>query len=222
MPRGLQPARTIATTLGRWRSRGSTGTTEPCTNRTMSSCRSPSCWGRAIRRFVEGRPRSIGRGRCTAAHGQVLPGCETEAFWRRVKSLAHAKHVVAASPLLDELAMLEDLIASSDKRLDALASEHPVASRLMSVPGVGPIVALNFYVKIGDTSRFGTAHQLESYLGLVPEISVSGGPGKGHHITKRGSREVRRLLIQAAWAFLKSGDSKAVPLREWFLRAHER
>jgi transposase len=155
-----------------------------------------------------------------AARGEEVKSCGAESFRQSVRALP--MQVAAARPLLEELSMLEDTLGHSDKELAALAASHPVASRLMSVPGVGPIVALSFVVKIGDPTRFRTARQVESYLGLVPTIHASAQAGQGYRISKRGPGELRALLTEAAWNTVGSNDPKALPIKEWFHRLEQR
>jgi transposase len=172
---------------------------------------------------VQRRTAAINRTRALylATGVELLPGAG-ENFWARTKSQDGFVLLPAAAPLLDELAMLEDLIAATNKRLDEIATNHPVVQRLMTVPGVGTITALSFFVKIGDCARFPTARQVESYLGLVPTLSTTGGPGAPFRLSKRGSTMVRALLVQAAWSLAGSNDPKAALLKEWFLKLEQR
>jgi transposase len=157
-----------------------------------------------------------------AARGIELAAGDAAQFWSRVKRLPVNERVPAAEPLLDELAMLEDLVTASEKKIEELAATHAVALRLRTMPGVGPIVSLSFYVKIGDPSRFKSAHQVESYLGLVPTIHASAEAGRGGRISRRGSSTVRSLMIQAAWSHVGSNDPRAQPTKEWFLQLEKR
>ncbi len=85
----------------------------------------------------------------------------------------------------------------------------------MTVPGVGPIVALAFIAAVDTPTRFANAHQLESYLGLVPTLHASAGPGQGGRISKMGATYLRTVLVQAAWSLMRSQDPAALPLQEW-------
>jgi transposase len=99
--------------------------------------------------------------------------------------------------------------------LEELAAQDEVARQLQTVPGVGATLALLFIATIGTPSRFASAHQVESYLGLVPTIHASAKPGVGRHISKHGATYLRSLLVQAAWSFLRSNDARAVPMQHW-------
>jgi transposase len=172
---------------------------------------------------VRRRTAAINRVRALyAARGVELGAGESDTFWARVKSHPSCEQVPAAVALLDELAMLEDLIRASEKKLDELAASHAVTRRLMTVPGVGSIVALAFYAKLGNPTRFGHAHEVASYLGLVPKVHASAEPGHGGRLSKKGSDSVRALMVQAAWSHINSSSVLAQPLKESFLRIQAR
>ena len=59
-------------------------------------------------------------------------------------------------------------IAKADRHIQACAEANPVCIRLMTVPGVGPQIALRFVATADEIGRFRDAHRLESYFGLVP------------------------------------------------------
>ncbi len=88
-------------------------------------------------------------------------------------------------------------IKHADAEVIGLVKDHPVCSRLMTVPGVGPLTAAEFYAAIDDITRFRTAHQVESYLGITPGERSSSLVKRRTSITKAGSPEVRRVLNQA-------------------------
>jgi transposase len=70
--------------------------------------------------------------------------------------------------------------------------------RLQTVPGIGPIVALTALAVFADVARFPDAKHVASYAGLVPSTDQSGDRDHHGHITKRGSRELRAMLCEAA------------------------
>ena len=55
------------------------------------------------------------------------------------------------------------------------AKNDPIAKLLMSVPGIGAIVAMTIVAEVGDISRFRSYRNLASYAGLVPSLDASGG-----------------------------------------------
>ena len=151
-----------------------------------------------------------------AGAGLTLPACDAARFRVEVTNAGVAPTLVGAiQPLLEMLAMVDDQLHQLDRRIEQIADAHPIARLLMTVPGVGPIVALAFIATIDTVGRFGNAHMLESYLGLVPRLHASAGPGDGGHISKMGATYLRSLLVQAAWAVLRSKDPSTTALQTW-------
>ncbi len=155
------------------------------------------------------------------ARGCRIPACDTDRFVERFrttpKSNAALQPLVA--PLLPVLALLDAQIAAADQKLVAWCTREPEIVRLATVPGVALIVAAAFVAVIDDPKRFRNAHQVESYIGLVPSEDSSGGTDKKRlgHITLHGNPMLRSLLVEAAQSLLNSGPSND-PLRLWALQ----
>jgi transposase len=111
---------------------------------------------------------------------------------------------------IDELTMQ---IAAADKELSALAEADATCRRLMTVPGVGPVTSVRFAATVDDVGRFANAHQLESFLGLVPGERSSGDRKRTTSITKAGSPKMRWALIQACWVARRW--ARADPMVRW-------
>ena len=77
----------------------------------------------------------------------------------------------------------------------------PVVQALQSLRGVSLVVATTTVAEVGDLTRFDSPVELMSYLGLVPSEHSSGGKTRRGSITKTGNGHVRRVLIEAAWAY---------------------
>ena len=77
-------------------------------------------------------------------------------------------------------------------------TEYPATQRLQQIPGVGPLTALCFVLKVGDPQRFGRSRDVGAYLGLCPRRDQSGGTDKQLRISKCGDGLLRRLLVSAA------------------------
>lgn len=105
-------------------------------------------------------------------------------------------------PLIACIDALEVQLASSAKLLDARAAADPVAARLMSVPGVGPIIALTFKSSIEDPGRFAKSSDAGAYAGLVPRRNQSGERDYNGHISKAGDPMLRSALYEAANSIL--------------------
>jgi transposase len=144
----------------------------------------------------------------------------TDTFTARVRS--HATEVLPEyiERTLVMIDALTDQIRTSQRELAEIAKTHPVCARLMTVPGVGPITAVRFVAAIDDVSRFKNAHALQSYLGLTPGERSSSDTESRTGITKAGPARVRRALVQAAWACLRS--RRVTALSEWTHRLASR
>ena len=149
--------------------------------------------------------------------GEKIARCETEVFLDVLSKTSLQKGTLSLiAPLVTALQTLNPQIALVDAALERLCAEEPVITRLTTVPGVGLIVAAAFVSVVDEATRFRDAHQLASYLGLVPLENSSGGRDKRRlgAITKQGNSYLRALLTQAAHTVMRqpSGDD---PLRQW-------
>lgn len=147
------------------------------------------------------------------AVGVRLKSCDTEMFGRNLSSW-HVPGELKSQidPLLSIVKALSPAIEKTDEELAALSAKEPVIELLQTVPGVGPIAAASFVSVVDDPKRFKNAHQVQAYVGLVPSENTSGNRRLGS-ITKQGNSYLRAVLVQAAWAMLRS--RKANPLKTW-------
>jgi transposase len=100
--------------------------------------------------------------------------------------------------LLALLEQLEGPIAELDRAVEAEAQQREAALRLMTHPGVGPVVGLAYVLTLGPVERFPNSRQLVSYLGLNPREHSSGGRQRLGAISKQGNTMLRWLLVEAA------------------------
>ncbi len=121
----------------------------------------------------------------------------------------------ALQPLLALWEQLTAQLAVADAQVIETAAANPVVQRLTTAPGVGPLIATAFVATLDEAGRFGGAHQVESFLGLVPSEDSSADRHRRGHITKAGNPRMRWLLVQAAWAALRSRRAEAAGLRAW-------
>jgi len=101
-------------------------------------------------------------------------------------------------PLIESLEALEVQIRRSTRLLTASAAADPVASRLMSTPGVGPVTALTFKSSIEDPERFDRGEDVGAFAGLVPRRNQSGERDHMGRISKAGDPLLRHALYEAA------------------------
>ena len=132
--------------------------------------------------------------------GYRLPPCSAAAVAERVAALAvpAAVHATVA-PLTRLLQVLTREITTLNRALAVTAKADPVVRQLMTAPGIGSVVALTFRAFVDDVTRFASAAQVSAAIGLVPREDSSAERRHRGHITKAGPRELRSLLVQAAW-----------------------
>lgn len=119
------------------------------------------------------------------------------------------------APLRATLKALAPIIAQADAWVRETAADDPVAQRLMTVPGVGAVVALTYQASLDTPARFGgQAGRASAYLGLVPGEHSSGERQRKGAITKAGPKVPRSLLVQAAWTLWRHGR-RAPALHHW-------
>ena len=93
--------------------------------------------------------------------------------------------------------------AALDAELRSIARKTPVSWRLMTIPGVGPIVALSFIGLVDDPGRFTKVANIGAFLGLTPRCHQSGEIDWSDRISKCGDAQMRRLLFEAATALIR-------------------
>lgn len=108
-----------------------------------------------------------------------------------------------------------------DEELKDIARESALARRLMTVPGVGPVVALSFIATLDDAERFRRSRDVGAFLGLTPRRHQSGEMDWSGRISKCGDRDLRRLLYAAASTLLTQ-VRKPSPLLAWAKRLQAR
>lgn len=150
-------------------------------------------------------------------HGCSLPPCDPEQFVSKMRKARLSTELRATiQPLLGMLEPLQTQLAAVETQLEQLCATEPIVALLTTTPGVGSIVAASFVSVIDEAGRFRTAHQVESYLGLVPSEDTTGGKRRLGSISKQGNSYLRALLVQAAWIILRRPE-RSDPLQRWAL-----
>lgn len=134
-------------------------------------------------------------GRVVRATPETLPKRVRQALLEDAEGLpAHLERVLAV------LDAVSEQIAEADVELRLLAEADARMTRLMTVPGVGPVTAARFVAAIDDVGRFPSAASVASYLGLVPGEDTTGFRTRRTRLTRAGAPQVRWALGQAAWS----------------------
>ena len=105
----------------------------------------------------------------------------------------------------------------------ALARQDAGCERLMSVPGIGPIISSAGVAAAGTGEAFSKGRDFAAWLGLVPKQMSTGDRTILGKISKRGNRYLRVLFVQAAWAVLiKPRSWERHGLKPWIEAARRR
>lgn len=115
---------------------------------------------------------------------------------------------------------LTEELAAADRACAQAATGREDVRRLMTIPGVDFAIALALLAAIGDIHRFPAPNKLVSYFGLDPRVRQSGNQpsASGLRITKVGRAHARAMLVEAAWAVVRTPG----PLRAFFDRVRAR
>jgi transposase len=148
--------------------------------------------------------------------GIVIPRCNSEQFHEvainyEPISSGNVKAVIAA--MLVQIGSLTKEIDFQTKAIEGIEFDDPTITRFKTVPGIGNLIALAYVAYIDDPNRFGRSEQVGKYLGLSSGRRFSGGGGHTLGITKEGDPQMRALMLQAAYAFMRS--KKDSELKQW-------
>jgi transposase len=120
---------------------------------------------------------------------------------------------------------LDVRIEGLSSEIEALARQDTHCERLMTVPGVGPIISSAMVAAIGAGDAFSKGRDFGAWLGLVPKQLSTGDRTILGSISKRGNRYLRSLFVQAAWVVLVKIGPKhwdRYGLKSWIEAARKR
>ena len=118
---------------------------------------------------------------------------------------------------------LDERIEELSSQIESLARQDAGCDRLMSVPGVGPIISSAMVAAIGAGEVFSKGRDFAAWLGLVPKQISTGDRTILGKISKRGNRYLRALFVQAAWVVLVRPKSwERHGLKPWIEAAKKR
>jgi len=166
---------------------------------------------RELRGFISYRNRLVATGAMIRnrlqsllhKHNLMLPdeGILDQDWWDGQRSISALEKM----QIRQELALLEEIEkhkAAVDEELGRQFTGKrwgPQAVRLVQLPGVGVVVAMTVLSAIGEISRFESAKKLVGYAGLGAGVHDSGKTHKEKKITKKGRKELRWAMVEAAW-----------------------
>lgn len=114
---------------------------------------------------------------------------------------AAARH--ALLHLVEQLEQLAEKLSAIDAELVSLARQNETCRRLMTIPGVGVIIATAMIATTRDPGDFKSGRHFAAWLGLVPRQNSTGGVERLGGISKRGNGYLRRLLIHGSRSIMR-------------------
>jgi transposase len=118
---------------------------------------------------------------------------------------------------------LDERIEGLSADITSLVERDPACERLMTVPGIGPIISSAMVAAIGTGEVFSKGRDFAAWLGLVPRQISTGDRTILGKISKRGNRYLRVLFVQAAWVVLIRPQSwERYGLKPWIEAAKKR
>jgi len=126
-----------------------------------------------------------------------------------------------AEPLLRAWQALREEVETIERQLVTRAKDDAITRRLMTVPGVGVIVALAYQSVIDTPERFRKSESVGAYIGLTPKKYQSGEVDVSGRISRCGDGLLRAYLFEAANVLMQP-NRKASALRSWGLKRADR
>ena len=120
--------------------------------------------------------------------------------------------------LWGDLKVLDDRIGELDREIKSMALNIPVAVRLQTLRGVGPMIATALIAAVGDGQQFANGRQMAASLGLTPRQHSSGNKERLLGISKRGDSYLRSLLVHGARSAVYAARNKEDRLSQWVTR----
>ena len=141
----------------------------------------------------------------------------------QLRELACAQSVrFKLDQLLDGLAFSEQQVRQTTREIRRFCRTDPELAQqiqyLLSVPGIGWIVASQLLARLGDWRELGPGRELSGFLGVVPSERSTGESIARGSITHTGDGRLRSKLVQSAWAAIRQDGE----LREFYRRVCRR
>jgi transposase len=120
--------------------------------------------------------------------------------------------------LVEMLRLLKKQTEALDAEIAARAKQDDVARRLMTVPGIGPLIATAIEALAPPPETFRSGRDFAAWIGLTPVQKSTGGKERLGRTSRMGERTLRRLLIIAASGVVRWAKRKGVPAGSWLGR----
>lgn len=142
-------------------------------------------------------------------HGRIYPPghnhwTKLHRRWLAMQTFEQPAHQIVFQDYLEAVLTATDRRDNLIERITAIISGwsmKPLVEALRGLRGMDLVAAVTFVATVGDLTRFENPRQLMAYLGLVPSEHSSGSNVRRGGITKTGSAEARRMLVEASWCY---------------------
>lgn len=124
--------------------------------------------------------------------------------WLAEQRFAHPSQQICLDEYVEAVRQASDRVQRLEDQVRELVSAWslgPVVSAMTAHRGVSLVVAATVCAELGDLTRFDRARELMGFVGLVPSLHATGLSHRVGAITKTGNAHVRRVLVEAAWAY---------------------
>jgi transposase len=135
---------------------------------------------------------------------------------------AHAAEANVPAParemlslLAGQLEVLEVRVKTLEAQLNEVHKANPTSQCLATIPGVGPIGAVSFALRVPDPKAFRSGRHFAAWLGLTPQENSTGGRHRLGRISRAGDGSLRRLLVLGATAVIRFAKPNRASL--WLL-----
>jgi len=106
--------------------------------------------------------------------------------------------------LASRCAALDAEIAALEHKLLAWHRQDAVSQGLATQPGIGPIAAVSFALKVSDPKGFRSGRHFAAWLGATPKENSTGGRRRPGKISREGDEGLRKLLVLGATAVIRA------------------
>jgi transposase len=141
-------------------------------------------------------------------HGRRYPGrshwTKTHLKWLAEQKFAQSSQQVCLDEYVEMVRQASERVQRLEEQVRELVSTWsmgPVVSAMTAHRGVSLVVAATVCAELGDLTRFDRVRELMGFVGLVPSLHATGVSRRSGAITKTGNAHVRRVLVEAAWAY---------------------
>ena len=131
---------------------------------------------------------------------------QTHLTWVKTVHFEHAAQEATLLDYLHEVEHMADRLERLERAIDEAVKTAPermraVIEALQALRGIALVSAVTIVAEVGELSRFTTPRQLMGYSGAVASEDSTGTRVRRGAITKTGNAHLRRVVIEAAWAY---------------------